>query len=173
VDDLPPEVIRLITSKLDDIRTLKEGIDKSLFMSSIRVEGQAVTLNADDKSTFNTWFVVQLWRDWFTHQNTQVINGEKYSGARMYRAMLKGGDEYLPLPSVVEKLKAFRRKDLDKLDKQEVEEDLKLMKDFAKHQVHLLCVSRSMLSVDEADMGYFTCTKVENDELPWAKKIEY
>jgi hypothetical protein len=59
------------------------------------------------------------------------------------------------------------------LDKQEVEEDLKLMKDFAKHQVHLLCVSRSMLSVDEADMGYFTCTKVENDELPWAKKIEY
>jgi hypothetical protein len=173
VDDLPPEVIRLITSKLDDIRTLKGGIDKSLFMSSIRVEGQAVTLNVDDKSTFDTWFVVQLWRDWFTHQNTQVINGEKYSGARMYRAMLKGGDEYLPLPSVVEKLKAFRRKDLDKLDKQEVEEDLKLMKDFAKHQVHLLCVSRSMLSVDEADMGYFTCTKVENDELPWAKKIEY
>ena len=173
MDDLPPEVIRLITSKLDDIRTLKGGIDKSLFMSSIRVEGQAVTLNVDDKSTFNTWFVVQLWRDWFTHQNTQVINGEKYSGARMYRAMLKGGDEYLPLPSVVEKLKAFRRKDLDKLDKQEVEEDLKLMKDFAKHQVHLLCVSRSMLSVDEADMGYFTCTKVENDELPWAKKIEY
>lgn len=173
MDDLPPEVIRLITSKLDDIRTLKGGIDKSLFMSSIRVEGQAVTLNVDDKSTFDTWFVVQLWRDWFTHQNTQVINGEKYSGARMYRAMLKGGDEYLPLPSVVEKLKAFRRKDLDKLDKQEVEEDLKLMKDFAKHQVHLLCVSRSMLSVDEADMGYFTCTKVENDELPWAKKIEY
>jgi hypothetical protein len=173
VDDLPPEVIRLITSKLDDIRTLKGGIDKSLFMSSIRVEGQAVTLNVDDKSTFDTWFVVQLWRDWFTHQNAQVISGEKYSGARMYRAMLKGGDEYLPLPSVVEKLKAFRQKDLDKLDKQEVKEDLKLMKDFAKHQVRLLCVSRSLLSVDEADIGYFTCTDVENDELPWAKKIEY
>ena len=173
MDDLPPEVIRLIKSKLDDIRTLKRGIDKSLFMSSIRVEGQAVTLNVNDKSTFDTWFVVQMWRDWFTHQNAQVIGGEKYSGARMYRAMLKGGDEYLPLPSVIEKLKVFRQKDLGKLDKQEVEEDLKLMKDFAKHQVHLLCVSRSMLFVDEADMGYFTCTKVENDELPWAKKIGY
>jgi hypothetical protein len=173
VDDLPPEVIRLIKSKLDDIRTLKRGIDKSLFMSSIRVEGQAVTLNVNDKSTFDTWFVVQMWRDWFTHQNAQVIGGEKYSGARMYRAMLKGGDEYLPLPSVIEKLKVFRQKDLGKLDKQEVEEDLKLMKDFARSKVKDLCVSRSYSIVDEADIGYFTCTKVENDELPWAKKIGY
>jgi hypothetical protein len=165
--------MRLITSKLDDIRTLKGGIDKSLFMSSIRVEGQAVTLNIDDKSTFDTWFVVQLWRDWFTHQNAHVISGEKYSGARMYRAMLKGGDEYLPLPSVIEKLKAFRQKDLEKLNKQEVEEDLKLMKDFARNQVKDLCMNNSMLSVDEAGIRYFTCTKVENDELPWAKKIGY
>ena len=172
---LPDDIHAIIQTKLENLQTLKTKIDKTLFMSSIRVGGQELRLSEHDLSTFDTWFMVQLWRDWFCHSLARAKasrdrdNGRCTDGT-MYRAMFKGGDVYLPIGSVFTILSAFRGRDFAKWNLQEVEEDLRLMKEFAQREVKPLCVNNSMLAVEEEGIEYFTCTKVENDELPWLKQ---
>jgi hypothetical protein len=89
----------------------------------------------------------------------------------MYRLMAKGGDAYLSLETVCNHIKAFR--ELNRMitaDRQEIEEDLKLMKEFAQNEVRLLCINNSVLAVEEVGIEHLTCTRVENNEIPWLKR---
>lgn len=165
-------MVRLIESKLHDLKTCIGEVDRFLFASSIKVDGKDVTLSLVDETVFNTWFVVQTWHDWFARANTAAPfpNRTKANNATMYRIMAKGGDSHLPVASVVETLRGFRQRDIGKWERLEAEKDLKLMKDFAQKMVRPLCVNHSMLSLDESGIKHFTCTKVENNELPWFKR---
>jgi len=175
--EFPQDVRDLIQAKIGDLHNLKSDIDKALCMSSISIDGQSATLNTNDKSTHNTWLVVQYWRDWFSRSLSEASTARKDKGkcidAIMYRTMAKGGDAYCPMAVVYEMLKALRGKQShmdDKDNKQEADGDMKLMKDFAEFQVKPLCVNHSMLSVEEEGIEYFTCIKVEHGELPWMRE---
>lgn len=158
--------------KLDYLESLQRDVDRKLTMSSIKINGEEAQLDPENKRTYNTWLVLQLWKNWFTRSisKDESSNPSVCGSGTVYRLISKGGDAYLPSETIVAQIKALR--DLNRMvkgDKQEIEEDLKLMKDFAQKEVRLLCVNNSMLSVEEADIEHLTCTKVENDELPWVK----
>jgi hypothetical protein len=174
-EELPEEVHEIIQTKLDNLQTLKTNIDRTLFTSSIRICGQEIRLSENDMATFDTWFMVQLWRDWFCRSLVEAKAARDRGNGRcadgnMYRAMWKGGDAYLPIATVQTTLSAFRGDGFAIWNQRDVEEDLRIMKEFARKQVEPLCANNSMLVVEEEGIEYFTCTKVETDELPWLKQ---
>jgi hypothetical protein len=163
----------LFERKLAELKTLQDGVDRIFLTSAIKIGGEEIPLDPTDKKTINTWLVIQLWRDWFTRSITKtgLPTPTKCMDGTIYRLIAKGGDAYLPLETVFNTIKALREPNrMLKVDKQEIEEDLKLMKDFAQKEVRLLYVNNSMLAVDEAGIEHLTCTRVENDEIPWLQK---
>ncbi|CZR66143.1 uncharacterized protein PAC_16044 [Phialocephala subalpina] len=175
-EELGTDTSMLIENKISALETLKNGIDRRLFLSSIRVNGKEAFLDKNNQSTLSTWFVVQVWRDWHMRSISEAIHrggNEKNGIATIYRAMARAGDAYLPLSYVVGLWEAFFHKEGSSYQAttKEIAEDLKLMKDFAQQAVQPLCVNVSMLNVEEANTGYFTCSKVENHELPWLEAL--
>jgi hypothetical protein len=156
--------------KLNYLEALQRDVDRKLTMSSIKINGEEAQLDTENKKTYNTWLVLQLWKNWFVGSisKDESPNPTTCNNGMVYRLISKGGNAYLPSESIVAQIKAIR--DLSRMlkrDRQEIEEDLKLMKDFAQEEVCLLCVNNCMLGVEEAGIKHLTCTKVENNELPW------
>jgi hypothetical protein len=171
---LTPEILEVIKNKVDELQSLRAKVNESLFMSTLKVEGKEVALGRANKEVLDTWCTVQLWRDWFCRalNRTKASRPTKIIDAAMYRTIAKGGDVYLPLAGVKDWREEYdvMRLDCAKWKSEDLEEDLAIMKRYAQEQVKPLLENRSMLSVEEEGIEYFTCTKVDNDELPWVKK---
>ena len=176
---LTPEVLAIIRTKVDELQSVRAKVNEALFMSTLSVAGKEVALGVDNKDVLDTWCTVQLWRDWFCRALNQAKASHPTTtttffdfDAAMYRTMAKGGDAYLPLANVKHWREEYgvTRLDCAKWTAEDLEEDLAIMKRYAQGVVQPLLENRSMLSVEEDGIGYFTCTKVGNDELPWAKK---
>ncbi|PVH87013.1 hypothetical protein DL98DRAFT_406463 [Cadophora sp. DSE1049] len=171
-DELLSPVAELLDKKLDIFIALKESVNKALFSNEVRdVEVFSRALNKDD---FDTWFVVQYWRDWFAQSlakaNKASDVGQKCVRSKVYRDLGRSGDAYLPTILVLDAVEACRSKDLHaKSKRQGVEQDLKTLKDFARKAVEPLCANYSMLSVEDAGIEHLTCINVEDNELPWLK----
>lgn len=167
-------VVQLLKKKLYALETLKESINKALFSNEVRhVEIFSRALNKDD---FDTWFIVQYWRDWFTRSLAKANKvsdiGQKCVRGKVYRDLRRSGEAYLPTVLVLDAVEACRSKDLHaKAHRQGVERDLKTLKDFAQKVVEPLCANYSMLSVEDAGIDYLTCINVEDSELPWVKSV--
>ena len=165
-------VLYLVEKKLRSFETLKKSVNKALFSNEIRYA--EVFSRALTKDDFDTWFVVQYWRDWFTRSLAEA-NGASESGqkcvlGKVYRDLRRSGEAYLPTILVLDAVEACRSTDLHtRAKRQGVERDLKTLKDFAQKAVEPLCVNYSMLSVEDAGIDYLTCIKVEDHELPWVK----
>jgi hypothetical protein len=137
------------------------------------VEGEEALLAPTNKKTINTWYVEQLWKQWFTRsvsQDEAPKSTGRADGAK-YRAIAKGYDVYLPLETVMNHIKAFREPTrLTEVDKKGIEEDLKMIKAFAQKQVQLLCVNKSMLSIEETGIKHLTCASVDDFDISWVNQ---
>ncbi|KUJ21097.1 uncharacterized protein LY89DRAFT_578121 [Mollisia scopiformis] len=170
-EELGAKVENFLDKKADELEALRKGMERTLFLTSIRINGKEVHLDKDNESTRNTWFVVQIWRDWYSRSLSQAAHStnKSQSMAKIYRSIAKGGDTYLPLEEVLDLLAAFRHtKDHDtNFDVREVAMDLRRMKVFASQIVKPLCINNSMLDVDAEGIGHFTCVEVKDHE--WAQ----
>lgn len=164
--DLPQAVLDLIRKKVDELRALKASIDRDLFTSSICISGESLTFPTLPKANFDTWFIVQLWQDWFRHSITKHFNAKHTIGA-LYRLMARGGDGYLDYKSVLESLASYKGKSFGSWNLELVEADLRIMKDFAQKRVKELVVNNSMLDVEEEVILHLTCIMVQLKEMPW------
>jgi len=169
-DRLPGELRTLIRQKVDELSGVKASIDSLLFTSTLAVGGQGISFFNLDESSFNSWFIIQCWRDWFCHTTAQTnaANLKNKSYAKIYRLIAQGGGAYLPLASVLGKLRELKGNSLTPKDMEEAAKDLRVIKEYAAEQVKPLCVNRSMLDVDEYGITYFTCVTIADFELPWA-----
>lgn len=136
LERLPENVSSLIEKKLNDLRSLKVAVDQELFINAICVNKKEIALKQTEEHYFDTWTVVQVWRDWYTQNLAQAGSQErlKVTNATMYRIMAKSGDAYLPLQQTFEAL-SLLRKETENLDREEVINDMIIMKDFAKETV--------------------------------------
>jgi hypothetical protein len=173
VKDLPDDLITLLQKKVDNLKRLVGDVERTLFMISINVEGEEALLAPTNKKTINTWYVEQLWKQWFTRsvsQDEAPKSTGRADGAK-YRAIAKGDDVYLPLETVMNHIKAFREPTrLTEVDKKGIEEDLKMIKAFAQKQVQLLCVNKSMLSIEETGIKHLTCASVDDFDISWVNQ---
>ena len=171
-DGLPEELRSMIRLKVDEMSNVKSRVDGSLYASTLANGEQEVSLFNLDRPSINSWLVVASWRDWYCHSLSQsnVAGHMGKSDAQMYRLMARGGGTYLPLASVLEKLRELKGSNLTPADMEEAAHDLRIMKEYAAEQVKPLCINRSMLDVDDHDIGYFTCVEITDAELPWVPK---
>jgi hypothetical protein len=174
--DFPDDLVgldSLFQKKVDKLKGLMADVERTFFMSSINIEGEGGSLAPTGRGSINTWYVAQLWKEWFSRSvaKDEVSKRTRRSDGMKYRWIAKGGDAYLPLETVINHIKAFREPTrLTKADKQGIEEDLKMIKTYAQKYVGLLCFNKSMLSVEEAGIEHLTCVSVDNDEIPWTTK---
>jgi hypothetical protein len=171
--DFPDDLIAILRNKFDDLKRLIADVERTLFMISIDVEGEEALLAPTDKKRIITWHVVQLWKQWFTCSVSQD-EAPKPTGradGTKYRTIAKGGDAYLPLETVMSHIKAFREPThLTEVDKQDIEEDLMLLKSFAQKQVQVLCVNNSMLSVENTGIEHLTCASIDDVDISWVNE---
>jgi hypothetical protein len=171
--DMPDDLVTFINKKTDRLKRLIADVERTLFTTSIDIKGEEAQLAPTDKRTINTWYVTQLWKQWFIRSVTQdeVPKPTGRTDGAKYRAIAKGIDAYLPLETVTDHIKAFRKPcPLTKVDKAVIEEDLKMIKTFAQTHVQELCVNNSMLSVEEAGIEHLTCAKVDDIDISWIKQ---
>ena len=70
-------------------------------------DGPAETSRWGRKETFETWLVVQIFRDWLAHRlNAAKAEGRPWDGSH-FRVMRLGGEAYLPTEEVIETLKHY------------------------------------------------------------------
>ncbi|KAI9878391.1 MAG: hypothetical protein M1830_001021 [Pleopsidium flavum] len=161
---ISPEVLQLVTAKAKTLCDLRSNVDREILQNTIAQNDRHVTLT----ESYETWFVVQLFRDWFLdRQNLYRKIGKPHYGT-FYRLMRKGGDSYLPADKQLEMLMGLDRGRLGMWE--EVGEDLKLLKEFAQGAVVQLCKNGLMLDVEEAGIQYLTCLDVGAEDFPWMKQ---
>lgn len=162
----PRPILNLIRTKVEEFRALQNCINTELSRSSICIDDTLLTFHNLEKSNFDTWFVVQLWQDWFRESMCKHDN-PRYVLGTPYRLMAKCGDAYLDAYNVYQSLQAYKGKSFGSWNLKRVQQDLEIMKKFAQQKVKDLVVNRSMIDVDESGIQHLTCTKIENHELPW------
>ena len=154
---------------MDELRLRRASIDGELFKSSICIQRQNLTFLNLKNSQYDTWFIVQIWQDWL-RQSFCEHEISKQAVGTTYRVIAKGSDAYLGHYIVYSKLLAYEGKSIGSWDLKTVQEDLKIMKDFAQEKVKPLVVNNSMLDVEECGIRHLTCTNIEHHELPWINR---
>lgn len=164
--ELPEHIFQLITSKQEEVRSLKEHVDAVLFTISVDLYESVPTFR---EVSFKTWIVEHHWRDWVSLAIRKTDNS--YPGSftinTVYRQLAKGGDAYLPSDAVYRDMTSLQGQGVRGWDRKDVERDLNKMKDYAKQTVQQLCVNNSQLDVEEFGIKYLTCCEILNWELPW------
>jgi hypothetical protein len=162
--ELPQFVHDLILFKVQYLDQQRMDVNERLFASSIVVNSKTVTFSYVDTAISSTWLVVQIWRDWFCQQMAEV-HLQPHKTGQLYRTLVKSGDAYLPTAAVKAAVEKIREP--IKAEPDELSEDLELLKKFAQEAVKELCENNSMVDLQEAGIGYLTCTRIMDEELPW------
>ncbi len=162
---ISPEVLQLVAAKAKTLQDLRNNVDREILQNTIAQNDRPVTLT----DSYETWLVVQLFRDWFLDQQNYYRKVGKSHYGTFYRLMRKGGDAYLPAEKQLEILTGLDRGMLGMWE--EVGEDLKLLKEFAQGTVAQLCKNGLMLDVEEAGVQYLTCLDIGAEDFPWMKHV--
>ncbi|KAJ5042772.1 uncharacterized protein L3040_004167 [Drepanopeziza brunnea f. sp. 'multigermtubi'] len=181
----PPEMfaqtIEVMNRKLSELEALRSAAADSLDAAQLQVGDVDLTADSLTAATADIWSVGQQWKSWFNgalaeadskapQSNPNLEHTRRLDHAGVYRLILKGGDAYLPLEEVLDRIEATKPDGAKVSSKgREVERTLKTMKDYAQEQVAALCVNNSMLPVEEVGIDYFTCINLKDSEMPWVK----
>ncbi|EKD20543.1 hypothetical protein MBM_01225 [Drepanopeziza brunnea f. sp. 'multigermtubi' MB_m1] len=181
----PPEMfaqtIEVMNRKLSELEALRSAAADSLDAAQLQVGDVDLTADSLTAATADIWSVGQQWKSWFNgalaeadskapQSNPNLEHTRRLDHAGVYRLILKGGDAYLPLEEVLDRIEAIKPDGAKVPSKgREVERTLKTMKDYAQEQVAALCVNNSMLPVEEVGIDYFTCINLKDSEMPWVK----
>lgn len=198
-----PRTFALVERKAKELWMKMLEINQKLFAASLVVGNhfnrERVKLKRDNTIRFDTWFIVQVWRDWYSHQlaaarqprelegRTTVDNGFDtiIKMGHLFRQLDEAGETYLDKEELGQTLKFLRppkrvhdpnRKTENRSDMSGYmtwlcwEQDLKLMKDAAKDAVQHLMVNNSMLTPQEHGIRYLTCVTVAEEERPWDRE---
>lgn len=195
-----PRTFDLVERKAKELWMKMLEVNQKLFAASLVVGNhfsrERVELKRDNTIRFDTWFIVQVWRDWYSHQLAASRLPRKLEGCttvddgfdtiikmgHLFRQLDEAGETYLDKEELERTLKFLKppKRVHDPNSNRENrsdmsgymtwlcwEQDLKLMKDAAKDAVQHLMVNNSMLTPQEHGIRYLTCVTVAEEERPW------
>jgi hypothetical protein len=181
----------LIESKYNNLKRQQYIINEKLLTFSPNLGQEYAETSIPDKSNFDSWFVVQLWRDWIRTKLSWCENlnlsgpsrPEKYG--ILYKTLYHGGDGYLPFNEVQSRLYEFTicgkypevpgsktKVQLSYLQWDNLGRDLQTLKGFARKTVEPICRNSSLLDPSDAGIDHLTCAVVDVEELPWVTPEE-
>jgi hypothetical protein len=115
-------------------------------------------------SHFDTWFVVQTFRDTLArtfHSLEQDRQGSLKRGA-LFRKIGKGGEEYMSAGEMRRLISRIMPSAVENL-----EEDLGMLKDVAKGVVKDVARNELIMDVEGQGVGYLTCVRIGKEDIPW------
>ncbi|KAF9695045.1 hypothetical protein EKO04_007028 [Ascochyta lentis] len=124
---------------------------------------RGVPYSAESYSQFDTWFVVQLFRDTLTNAFRQHdASSPSLKRGSLFRKIRVGGSTYMAYEDVRRMVQAVMPSAVETLG-----EDLRILKEFASGIVEHLARNQLSLDVEEHKVGWLTCVKVEKEDVPW------
>ncbi|KAH7074584.1 hypothetical protein BKA63DRAFT_566250 [Paraphoma chrysanthemicola] len=163
---LPDRIQNLIAKKANELENLCTQTERDLLTLTINVSGGAVQPNVP--SHFDTWFTVQVFCDTLAQQVNALDTDRKKSLKRgtLFRKIRKGGAEYMPYEEVRRLMERVMPSAVEGL-----EEDLGLLKEYAKGIVEEVCVDEGMVGTEGEGKGegvrWLTCVKIGKGDIPW------
>lgn len=137
-------------------------VGMKLFQNSIHVEEGGSLARVSIQSNKDSWTAISLFRDWLADSLDKADDDLVRKGA-VFRRLHKGGDEYMPIWQVYKNMQ-----DLGVgFDHEELGNDIRILKEFAKETVEELCKNNLMLDVEGNGIQYLTCAEVEPEDMPW------
>ncbi|KAH6622197.1 hypothetical protein C7974DRAFT_377795 [Boeremia exigua] len=160
---LAEEIQRLIVKKSEALDTEVLEVERQLLLLTITRTERKVPFRCDVNSEFDTWFVVQLFRDTLTNALRQHDALEpSIKRGEFFRKIRAGGSRYMVYEEVRRMMQRVMPSAVDTLD-----EDLGLLKEFASRFVENLARNELSLDVEENKVGWLTCVKIEREDIPW------
>ncbi|KAF2823984.1 hypothetical protein CC86DRAFT_254038, partial [Ophiobolus disseminans] len=159
---LPDEIQKPVARKAEKLDQLCTEIERELLLLTIQVRTGPV--QPQEHSQFDTWLVVQTFRDQLAREFHQLENSRSRSMKRglMFRKIKQGGSSYMPYAEMRRLMTRIMPSAVENL-----EEDLGLMKEFASKIAEALAANELMLEVGAHGVGYLTCVKVRLEDMPW------
>jgi hypothetical protein len=166
LSSLPLNVQSLIQRKWDDLHRSLDDVNSILLRSTIVITPEDKPVSLEQRDTFETWIVVQIWRDWLLSR-LRILNSNLSAEVvgRFYLLLSCPSDTYLTVEHVRALLWHVKGDGFGAFEN--LAEDLELLKSFARSAVRDVCVNNSDLDVKGEGIEYLTCTNLSDDEIPW------
>jgi hypothetical protein len=159
---LPAYITKLVDRKSEELDRLCTDIERELLLLTIQVANRSV--EPLEHSQFDTWFVVQVFRDTLarTFHGLDGSSSKSLKRGTLFRKIKRGGAEYMPYEEVRRLMSRIMPSAVENL-----EEDLGLLKEFASGIVEDVARNEALVDVEREKVGWLTCTTVGREDIPW------
>jgi hypothetical protein len=160
---LPNEIVQLVVRKSVELDKLCMEVERELLLLTIHMH-KSGPVEPHQHSHFDTWFVVQTFRDTLArtfHSLEQDRQGSLKRGA-LFRKIGKGGEEYMSAGEMRRLISRIMPSAVENL-----EEDLGMLKDVAKGVVKDVARNELIMDVEGQGVGYLTCVRIGKEDIPW------
>jgi hypothetical protein len=161
-ETLPTEILDLVMRKAEGLEQMCTDAERDLLLLTIQIGNTPV--EPSDHSQFDTWFVVQMFRDTLarTFHGLDCDSNRSLKRGTLYRRIRRGGTSYMPYEEMRRVIGRVMSSALECL-----EEDLDMLKRLASAIVREVARNELVLDVEESNVGYLTCVKIGKGNLPW------
>lgn len=165
---VPESVQHLIKRKASELDTLRTEVERDLLLTNIRIQDHRHRYNRTpdptQSSEVETWLTVQVFRDEIAQHISKVDEhpDRTMHWGKLYRGIAKGTLRWVQTDYLREVCGGVM-----KLAWKELGEDVVKLRGCAKGAVERLADNQLMIDPDEHGVGYLTCVKVEEGDVPW------
>ncbi|KAF1915529.1 hypothetical protein BDU57DRAFT_451230 [Ampelomyces quisqualis] len=160
---LPPSILAIVTRKSAQLSILCTEISRELLLTTFTVHNDR-PVDAQNHSEFDTWFVVQIFRDTLARSFNALDDNRRPSLRRgsLFRKIGRGGSAWLRIEEASKLMRKIMPSALGSL-----EEDLEALKDYASGVVEKVARNRSLVDVEKEEVGWLTCVEIGKGDVLW------
>jgi hypothetical protein len=161
-------VQHLIAQKARDLATLRGDVERELLLVTLHIRDLRTRrdrpFDPREKAEIEPWIVVQVFRDEIAQHISKVDKHPEASVhlGKLYRGISKGTFNWLSTEYVREMVMPTM-----KLEWKDLGEDMKKLRASAATAVERLADNQLMIDPDAHGVGYLTCVKVGDRDIPW------
>ncbi|KAF2026087.1 hypothetical protein EK21DRAFT_103509 [Setomelanomma holmii] len=159
---LPAFIMDLVNTKAEELDKTCLEAERDLLTLTITVPTGPVQAHVN--SQFDTWFIVQTFRDTLAQQFHALDCDRKKPLKRgtLFRKIRKGGVEYMPYEEMRRLMTRVMPGAVDSL-----EEDLGLLKEHARGVMEEVSRNEGMVDIKGVEVGWLMCARIERRDIPW------
>jgi hypothetical protein len=165
---LPEHLRNLIKRKSQELDQTRTELERDLLLTTLPYGRKGTPLDPTDRGQTETWITVQVFRDQLAQRIHQLERSrDSLSRGTLFRGLHKGTLPCLETEHVRTICQGTMHSDWHDLS-----DDLKRLKDYAGQLVAELAVNELMIDPDAHDVGYLTCAKIKNEDVPWLASLQ-
>ncbi|KAF1957374.1 hypothetical protein CC80DRAFT_470586 [Byssothecium circinans] len=161
---LPEDLRRLVFNKAHEVEVARTEIERDLLLINLPYGRNATPPDPTQPGQTETWITVQIIRDQLALRIDSLDRSKEAAlhRGKFFRQLRKGTLEVLDLENV----RTICQGTMPSTWK-DLRDDLKQLKEYVAELVEEIASNELMIDPDTNNIGYLTCAKVGNDDIPW------